>query len=123
MRRFLIRDTLGFGFALWLFGYLLGVVLFPIVPASQLGWWITPFGLATTLLALWRWVRVTSLPAGAALGLGWCAIAVVCDYIFIVKLLAPPDGYYKADVYLYYGLTLALPVAAAAVRNLGRRAG
>jgi hypothetical protein len=30
--------------------------------------------------------------------------------LFIVKLLNPADGYYKADVYLYYALTFISPL-------------
>ena len=123
MGRFLIRDVLGFGLGLWLFGYLVGVVLFAFVPPAQIGWWVTPFGLAATLLTLWKWVDVASLGSGAALGLGWVAVAMSGDRLFIVKLLRPPDGYYKFDVYLYYVLTFALPIAAAAARRWRGRAG
>ena len=38
-------------------------------------------------------------------------IAVICDYFFLVKAFNPADGYYKLDVYLYYGLTFILPLA------------
>jgi hypothetical protein len=120
--RFLIRDVLGFGFGLWLFGYLLGVVLFAVVPPAQIGWWVTPFGLAATLLTLWKWVHVGSLRYGAVLGLGWSAIAIAGDYLFIVKLLSPPGGYYKLDVYLYYLMTFGLPIVAAAARSRRCRA-
>ena len=54
---------------------------------------------------------------GLLLGVVWSAIAIICDYLLIVKLLNPPDGYYKPDVYLYYLLTLALPVAATWLRR------
>ena len=47
----------------------------------------------------------------------WAVLAIVLDYIFIVKLLAPVDGYYKLDVYLYYANCLLLPLAAAALRR------
>jgi hypothetical protein len=38
-------------------------------------------------------------------------MAVVLDYIFIVKAFGPPDGYYKLDVYVYYVLTCTIPIA------------
>jgi hypothetical protein len=44
-------------------------------------------------------------------------IAIVCDYFLIAKLLSTPDGYYKFDVYLYYLITLVLPVAATRLRH------
>lgn len=40
----------------------------------------------------------------------WTLIAVVLDYVFIVKAFKPADGYYKPDVYLYYVLTFILPL-------------
>jgi hypothetical protein len=46
-----------------------------------------------------------------SLALVWSAMAVVLDYLFIVKAFNPADGYYKADVYLYYLLTVLLPLA------------
>lgn len=80
MNRQLLRDTLGWGFILWLIGYVIGMVLFSIVPLSLIGWIIMPIG-----------------------------IAIIFDYFFLVKLLKPADGYYKLDVYLYYALTFILP--------------
>jgi hypothetical protein len=32
-------------------------------------------------------------------------------FMFIVKAFNPPDGYYKADVYLYYALTFVAPLS------------
>jgi hypothetical protein len=46
------------------------------------------------------------------LAIAWTLIAIVFDYLFIVKTLMPADGYYKLDVYLYYALTLILPLVA-----------
>jgi hypothetical protein len=45
-------------------------------------------------------------------------IAVLGDYLFIVKAFKPADGYYKLDVYLYYVLTVIIPVAAGWRRTL-----
>jgi len=123
MAKFIFRDVIGWGLLLWLVGYLLGFIFYAFVPVALIGWFVTPFGIALTALVLWRWVRIDRLPRAALLGLGWSAIAVACDYAFIVKLLAPPDGYYKLDVYLYYAMMLAMPVAAAAARSLSPHAG
>jgi hypothetical protein len=46
------------------------------------------------------------------LAIVWTLIAIVFDYLFIVKALNPADGYYKLDVFLYYALTFILPLAA-----------
>jgi glycine cleavage system pyridoxal-binding protein P len=38
----------------------------------------------------------------------WLVIAVVADYLSLVKLLNPP-AYYKLDVYVYYASTFLIP--------------
>lgn len=45
-----------------------------------------------------------------SLGVIWMLLAVALDYVFLVMMFAPEDGYYKLDVYLYYLVTLGLPV-------------
>lgn len=110
MSRQLLKDALGWGFALWLVGYLLGIVLFMLVPPSLIGWLITPIGIALSLWVLLKKVKSTSSRYYLKIAIIWTLIAVVLDYIFIVKMLQPVDGYYKLDVYLYYLLTFALPL-------------
>jgi hypothetical protein len=78
---------------------------------------VTPFGIALTCLVLWKRVRVAAIGEAILIGIVWTVIAIICDYFFLVKLLNPPDGYYKLDVYLYYLLTLILPVVAAMLRG------
>lgn len=112
-----MRNGLGWGFALWLFGYLLGFAFYAAVPADLIGWYVMPLGIAATCLVLWKWVRPASMRDALLLGIVWSAIAIIGDYLFIVKLLNPPDGYYKPDIYIYYLLTLALPLAAASLRR------
>lgn len=119
--RLLVRDGLGWGFALWLIGYLLGFLFYPLVPMQMIGWYVMPIALLVTCLVLWRWVRVDDVGRAALIGLAWFLIAVVLDYIFIVKLLNPADGYYKPDVYLYYASCLLLPLAAALLRRRSSR--
>jgi hypothetical protein len=117
MNNFVKRDVLGWGLLLWVAGYLLGFIFYAFVPAPFIGWFVMPFGVGLTCLVLWKRVRVDSIRDSLLLGIAWSAIAVACDYLFIVKLLNPPDGYYKFDVYMYYLLTFALPVAAARLRR------
>jgi hypothetical protein len=117
MSSFLVRDVLGWGLLLWLVGYALGFVFYAFVPPAQIGWYVLPLGIALTCLVLWRWVRIDAIGNAVLLGVGWSVIAIVFDYVFIVRLLSPPDGYYKLDVYLYYVLCLVLPVAAAWLRR------
>lgn len=113
MNRHLLRNAFGWGFFLWLVGYILGFIFFFVVPPSLIGWVITPIGIALTLWVLFKKVGKQSWPETLTMAGIWTAIAVIFDYLFIVKLLNPADGYYKFDVYLYYVLTFALPVAAA----------
>lgn len=117
MTTFITRDMLGWGLLQWFAGYLLGFVFYAFVPPALIGWFVMPLAAGLTCLVLWKWVRVDSTRDALLLGLAWSSIAIACDYLFLVKLLNPPDGYYKLDVYLYYLLMFALPVAAARVRQ------
>lgn len=107
-----MTDAFGWGFALWLFGYILGIVFFPLVPTSMIGWVITPFGILATLWVLFKKIKTHSPSYALAISVVWTFIAIVCDYFFLVKLFKPADGYYKVDVYLYYLFTFALPLLA-----------
>ena len=106
-----VRDALGWGFGLWLIGYGLGFVFFAFVPQAFIGWVIMPIGIAVTLWVLFAKITSKKFAYYVKLGLVWTGIAVLCDYLFLVQLLKPADGYYKPDVYLYYLLTFLLPVA------------
>lgn len=105
-----LKDAFGWGFLLWLIGYVLGLVLFMVVPVSLIGWVIMPAGVVITLCVLFQKIHGGSLQRYFIIGVAWAVVAIVCDYLFLVLLLKPADGYYKLDVYLYYLLTLLLPV-------------
>ena len=110
MNKQLLKDTLGWGFILWLIGYALGMILFPIVSPSMIGWVIMPIGIIITLWVLLKKTKGESFQYYGALAVVWTLIAIVFDYLFIVKAFKPIDGYYKLDVYLYYTLTFLLPL-------------
>ena len=112
MSRLFLKDAFGWGFVLWLIGYALGIVLFALVPANLIGWIITPVGIAITLWIAFKKVKGNTLSYYVLLALVWLLIAVVGDYLFIVKAFTPADGYYKPDVYLYYALTVGIPLFA-----------
>jgi hypothetical protein len=61
-------------------------------------------------LVLFKKVHGDSFKYYAALAVVWTVLAVVLDYLFLVLVLKPAGGYYKLDVYLYYALTIALPI-------------
>ena len=110
MNTTLLKDTLGWGVGLWFIGYALGFIFFAAVPPHLIGWIIMPIGTVITLWVLVRKIRNESFPYYVLLGSVWTIVAMVCDYLFLVLLLSPADGYYKTDVYVYYALTFALPV-------------
>ncbi|MFA6460599.1 MAG: hypothetical protein WCV73_05165 [Patescibacteria group bacterium] len=132
----ILKDAVMWGFVLWLIGYGLGIILFFFVPANLLGWVIMPIGILITLWVLLKKVSpVKSLQEQGAsqfngvnpwtyyltLAIVWTIIAVICDYFFLVKLLNPADGYYKLDVYLYYIITLILPLLVGWWKNKGEK--
>jgi len=102
-------NTVFWGFVLWIFGYILGFIFFAFVPKDVIGWYILPFGALFTLWVLFKKIKREEFGCYIGLGVIWVIMAVVLDYIFIVKLLKSTD-YYKLDVYIYYFLTLALPI-------------
>ncbi|MDE2182035.1 MAG: hypothetical protein KGJ78_03330 [Alphaproteobacteria bacterium] len=109
MSRALLRDALGWGLVLWLIGYVLGILLFFVLPPAVLGWVILPIGLVITLWVLFAAVKGATIRYYGVIAVVWTALAVVLDYLFIVRLFHPADGYYRPDVYLYYSLTFVLP--------------
>jgi hypothetical protein len=110
MDKQLLKDTLGWGVILWLIGYCLGFIFFFVLPISLVGWAIMPIGLIITLWVLLKKVKVGDFQYYFILSVIWTVIAVVFDYLFIIKTLKPADGYYKLDVYLYYVLTFISPL-------------
>src|SRR3989344_4541144 len=110
MNKQFFKDAFGWGFILWLIGYAFGMILFPIVPISTIGWIIMPIGILITLWVLLKKVKADSFQQYVLLAVVWVSIAIVCDYFFLVKAFKPVDGYYKLDVYLYYALTFVLPL-------------
>lgn len=110
MNKQFLKDSLGWGFILWLIGYALGMILFFIVPASIMGWIIMPIGIIITLFVLFKKIKEKNFQYYLKLAIIWTLLAVILDYLLLVKALNPKDGYYKLDVYIYYGLTFILPI-------------
>lgn len=110
MNKSYIKDTLGWGILLWIIGYLLGILLFFVVPPILIGWIIMPIGIIITLWVLLKKISNEKIFYYLILAISWTLIAIILDYFFIVKALNPIDGYYKLDVYLYYALTFILPI-------------
>lgn len=98
------------GTLLWLFGYVLGIILFMLVPSQLVGWIIMPIGTLVTIWILNKKIVLNSLADSIFTSTTWTLIAIICDNLFLVRLFKPTDGYYKLDVYLYYLITFALPI-------------
>lgn len=105
----ILLNTVFWGSMLWLFGYILGMIFFALVPKDVIGWYILPFGVIVTLWVLFKKIERESFGCYVGLGVIWMIMAIALDYVFIVKLLKSV-GYYKLDVYAYYLLTFLLPV-------------
>jgi hypothetical protein len=116
----LTKDITLWGLALWLAGYLLGFIFYALVPTSAIGWCVMPFGILMTCWVLRTRIGAQPIGYAALLGLGWALIAIAGDYLFLVKLLDPPDGYYKLDVFLYYAVTFLLPIGASLLEQRRR---
>jgi len=110
MNKQFLKEALGWGFILWLIGYVLGIILIFILPPLLIGWVIMPIGLIITFWVLSKKVEARDFQYYVILAAVWTVIAVVFDYVFIVKMFNPSDGYYKPDVYLYYSLTFIAPL-------------
>ncbi len=117
MNKQLLKDSLCWGLILWFIGYALSFVLFAFVPTNMLGWIIMPIGTVITLLVLFKKIKADSCKYYLILAIAWTLIAIIMDYIFIVKLLNPTGGYYKLDIYVYYALTFALPLIAGGIKK------
>lgn len=110
MSKKIFIDTFVWGFILWLIGYVLGILLFTVVPHGLIGWIIMPVGVMIALWVLLKKVKSHSFQSYILIAVTWTLIAITCDYVFLVKLFKPTDGYYKLDVYAYYALTFILPL-------------
>lgn len=117
MTKQFLKDALLWGFILWLIGYALGFAFFAFVPMNLLGWVIMPIGIIITVFVAWKKVKGTTLGYYLGVAAVWAALAVVMDYIFLVQLLKPADGYYKIDVYLYYALAFLIPLVVGLVKT------
>jgi hypothetical protein len=121
MKKQFIKDSVGssfaqgfgmikWGFLVWLIGYALGIIFFTMVPANLIGWFVTPIGIAVSLWVLFKRVKGNSFKYYFFLAIIWTVIAIVCDYLFLVKAFNTINTYYRFDVFLYYALTFVLPL-------------
>jgi hypothetical protein len=117
MDKQLIKDTLGWGFILWLVGYILGIVLFAFVSPSILGWVIMPIGIIITLWVLFNKIKSEPFKNYIIIAITWTLVAIIFDYLFLVLIFKPIGGYYKLDVYVYYTFTFVLPLIVGLIKK------
>ena len=107
-----LKDTACLGTFFWLLGYLASIVLYFSPLSYIMGWIITVVFTPFTILVTWWWfLKRERLPLKyyAGVGVAWMVIAVVLDYLFIVRLFNATT-YYAPDVFLYYALAFLIPV-------------
>ena len=107
-----LKDTAGLGTFLWLIGYFASMVLYFTPLSGTMGWILIAVFTPFTLLVTWWWfVKRERHPLHYFAGVGgaWMVIAVVLDYLFIVRLFNATT-YYAPDVFLYYMLVFLIPV-------------
>jgi hypothetical protein len=117
-----IKDMAGLGTGLWLIGYLASLALYFTPIWEKVGGWIlliifTP----VTIAVAWWWFKQQepyTLPYYAGDGIAWMLIAIVLDYLFIVRLFQA--AYYGTDVFVYYALTFLIPVGVGSYLNRTR---
>ena len=107
-----IKDTACLGIFFWLIGYLAGIVLFFTPLGGSMGWIMMAVFTPFTIIVTWWWFREREhlpLQYYAGVGVAWALIAVVLDYLFIVRLFGT-TSYYALHVLLYYCLMFLIPV-------------
>jgi hypothetical protein len=105
-----VQSALLWGFVLWLFGYIAGILLFFFVPKDYIGWILTPAATALTVWVILKRIKQPTFVSYFGISLIWTAMAMVLDYTFLVTLFKAQNTYYKPDVFLYYILTFVLPM-------------
>lgn len=115
-----IKDAVGLGTLLWLFGYVASLVLFFTPFVNNLGWIISAIFTPITIVITWLWFRARDLPLlyFVKVGIVWTVIAIVLDYLFIVQLFQAT--YYETDVFVYYALTFLIPAGVGLYLNWSR---
>jgi len=105
----ILLSTLFWGFILWIFGFVLGILFFAILPKEMIGWAILPIGIVFSLFVLIKKIQREEFRCFIGLGIIWTIMAVLLDYVFLVRLFNATD-YYRLDVYIYYISTFTLPL-------------
>ena len=111
-------DTVGWGIILWAAGYILGMMLFAFVSPAIIGIIISIIMFPVTIYVAWRQLRQSNQAKSYffLVGLVWATIAIVFDYVFLVKAFSP-ENYYDADIFVYYSTAFLIPVIVGLLAN------
>ena len=106
-----LMDTMGWGTILWALGFVLGMVFFTIVPVEIIGLYVLPIIVPLTIVIAYTRFRNSRAASSwyLIIGSSWAVVAVVLDYLLLVRLFNA-QNYYDLDVMVYYGLTFLIPV-------------
>lgn len=104
-------DTLGLGFFLWFLGYIASIILYFLVLSEIIGWILfvlfTPIFIVITFARFRK--RLLPFRYYVVVSVTWTGIAILFDFLFIVKLFNP-DNYYHLSVLVYYLETFLGPL-------------
>jgi hypothetical protein len=104
-----LKNSLMWGFILWLIGYVLGISYYMIMPVNMVGWVIMPIATIITIWVLLKKIKRERFTCYIGIGVIWTLMAIILDYIFNVRLFNITN-YYKLDIYIYYLLTFFIPI-------------
>lgn len=106
-----LKDTLGWGFILWFIGFALGMILFPFVPVKFIGLPILAVFIPLAIFIAYKRFNNFGAPTSYYLLIAviWLGLALILDYVFIVKAFKP-ENYYDFDVMIYYLTTFLIPL-------------
>ena len=100
------------GFLLWVVGFALGMLLFTLIPASILGWYLLVIIVPLTIIiSLYRFKeRNESIKYFLFVASVWLLIPIILDFIIIV-LTFNVQNFYDIDLLIYYALTFIIPLS------------
>jgi hypothetical protein len=105
-----LKRAANWGLLLWLIGWILGIILFMVVPKNLIGWILNPVGIVITLWVLLKKFKGEAFAEYLQLSIVWTLIAIVFDYAFNVQLFKLGSAYYQPDIFFYYAATFLLPL-------------
>lgn len=110
MNKSFLKDAVGGGLILWAVGFLLGMILFTFVDVSMMGWIIMPIVVIVAILLSARMAKAHPAALSYFIGVGamWFGIALILDYLILVRGYRA-QNYYDLDIIIYYAGMFFIP--------------